>query len=88
MNKKKKPTLINIGTGKDFTIEHYAKLIAKTILPQKKIIIKYDFTKPNGIKKKVMDISLAKKCGWKHKIDLKKSILDTYQSYIKESKAR
>jgi len=35
-----------------------------------------------------MDISLAKKFGWKYKIDLKKSILDTYQSYIKESKAR
>ena len=86
MNKKKKPTLINIGTGKDFTIEYFAKLIAKIILPQKKIIIKYDLTKPNGIKKKVMDISLAKKFGWKFKIDLKKSILDTYRSYLKESK--
>ena len=84
MNKKKKPTLINIGTGKDFTIEYYAKLIAKTILPQKKINIKYDLTKPNGIKRKVMDISLAKKFGWKNKIDLKKSILDTYTSYKKE----
>ena len=86
MNKKKKPTLINIGTGKEFTIEYYAKLIAKTILPKKKINIKYDLTKPNGIKRKVMDISLAKKHGWKYKIDLKKSILDTYQSYKKESK--
>ena len=31
MNKKKKPTLINIGTGKNYTIKHYAKLIAKII---------------------------------------------------------
>ena len=37
MNKKKKPTLINIGTGKDYSIEYYAKLIAKTILPKKKL---------------------------------------------------
>ncbi len=87
MNKKKKPTLINIGTGKDYTIEYYAKLIAKTILPKKKIIIKYDLSKPNGIKRKVMDVSIAKKLGWKHTIDLKKSILDTYLSYKKESKA-
>jgi len=85
MNKKKKPTLINIGTGKDYTIEHYAKLIAKTILPKKKIIIKYDFSKPNGTKRKVMNVSLAKKLGWEYKIDLKKSILDTYLSYKKES---
>ena len=32
MNKKKKPTLMNIGTGKDYTIEYYAKLIAKISL--------------------------------------------------------
>jgi len=31
-----------------------------------------------------MDISLAKKFGWKNKIGLKKSILDTYTSYKKE----
>jgi len=34
-----------------------------------------------------MDVSIAKKLGWKHTIDLKKSILDTYLSYKKESKA-
>jgi len=88
MNKKKKPTLINIGTGKDYTIKYYAKLIKKIILPKKKIIIKYDLSKPNGIKRKVLDVSLAKKLGWKSKIDLKKSILDTYKSYKNGSKTR
>ena len=85
MNKKKKPTFINIGTGKDYTIEYYAKLIAKIILPKKKIIIKYDLSKPNGIKRKVMNVSLAKKYGWKYTIHLKKAILSTYQSYQKEN---
>jgi len=85
MNKKKTPTLINIGTGKDYTIEYYAKLIAKIILPKKKIIIKYDLSKPNGIKRKVMNVSLAKKYGWKYTIHLKKAILSTYQSYQKEN---
>ena len=33
-----------------------------------------------------MDVSLAKNLGWKHGIDLKKSILDTYWSYKNESK--
>ena len=88
MNKKKKPTLINIGTGKDYTIEYYAKLISKIILTKKKIIIKYDLSKPNGIKRKVMDVSLAKKLGWKYKISLKNAILTTYQSYKKENKQK
>ena len=86
MNKKKKPTLMNIGTGKDYTIEYYAKLIAKVILPKKKIIIKYDSSKPNGVKRKVMDVSLAREHGWKNTISLKKAILSTYQSYKTENK--
>jgi GDP-L-fucose synthase len=83
MNKKVMPLLVNIGTGKDYTIEYYARLIAKTILPNKNIIIKYDRSKPNGTQRKVMDITLAKKFGWKYNIDLKKGILSTYQSYLK-----
>jgi GDP-L-fucose synthase len=88
MNKKKEPTLVNIGTGKDYTIEYYAKLIAKIILPKKKIIIKYDSSKPNGIKRKVMDVSLARKYGWKYTVTLKKAILSTYQSYQAENKKK
>ena len=86
MNKKNTPTVINIGTGKDYSIEYFAKLISKTILPQKKIIIKYDLSKPSGNQRKVMDVSLAKKLGWKYLTDIKKAILLTYNSYQKEKK--
>jgi nucleoside-diphosphate-sugar epimerase len=34
--------------------------------------------------RKVMDISLAKKYGWRAKINLKDSILMTYESFLKE----
>ena len=84
MKKKTKDFLINIGTGKDYTIKFYLELIAKVILGKKKLKIKYDKSKPNGVPRKVMDISLAKKYGWKHKINLKMSIKITYQSFLKE----
>ena len=84
MKKKTKEFLINIGTGKDFTIKYYLKLIAKVILGNNKIIIKYDKTKPNGVLRKVMDVSLAKKYGWKSKINLRQSIIMTYESFLKE----
>ena len=84
MKKKTKDFLINIGTGKDYTIKFYLELIAKVILGKKKLKIKYDKSKPNGEPQKVMDISLAKKYGWKHKINLKMSIKITYQSFLKE----
>ena len=82
MNKKVKETVINIGTGKDFTIKDYAKIILKEIIPNKKILIKYDKSKPNGTPRKVLDISLAKKYGWKAKISLKNAIKKTYKDYL------
>lgn len=84
MKKKTKDYLINIGTGKDYTIKFYLELIAKVILGKKKLKIKYDKSKPNGVPRKVMDVSLAKKYGWKYKINLKTSIKITYQSFLKE----
>ena len=84
MKKKTNHNLINIGTGKDYSIKFYLKLMLKLILKNKKIKIKYDKSKPNGVYRKVMDTSLAKKYGWKSKIKLKDSILMTYRSFLKE----
>ena len=85
MTKKINDTLINIGTGKDYTIKEYAQKILKKILPKKNILITYDLTKPNGTPRKVLDISLAKKYGWKPKIDFNDVILKTYNDYLKKS---
>ena len=84
MKKKIKETVINIGTGNDYTIKEYAKKILKQIVPNKKILIKYDLQKPNGTPRKVLDVSLAKMYGWKNKTKLKEAILKTYQSFIKQ----
>ena len=86
MNKKFKETIINVGTGKDYSIEKYAKIILKLIIPNKKIKIQYDKSKPNGTPRKVMDVSLAKKYGWKSKIDLKEAIKLTYRDFLSKKK--
>ena len=84
MNKKTKHTLINIGSGKDFSIKDFAKLFLDIIAPDKKIDIKYDQSKPNGTQRKVLDISLAKSYGWKPNHDLRVQILKTYHSYLEK----
>ena len=81
--KKTKHSIINIGTGKDYSINYYVKLIIKLIL-NRKIKIRYDKSKPNGVHRKVMDVSLAKKYGWESKIKLNQAILETYKSFRKE----
>ena len=85
MNKKVKETLINIGSGKDFTIKQYAQLMLNILIPKNKIKIGFDLSKPNGTPRKVLDISLAKKYGWRPKIKLKEAILKTYYNYIKQN---
>jgi len=84
MKKKTKHYLINIGIGKDHPINFFAKKILKILIPRRKIIIKYDKSKPNGTPRKVLDITLAKKYGWKAKSNFKNSIIKTYNSLKKK----
>ena len=86
MKKKIKETIINIGTGKDYTIKDYANKILSKIISDKKIRIKYDKKKPNGTPRKVLDISLAKKYGWYPKTKLNDAILKTYDHFLKIEK--
>ena len=84
MKKKIRQTLINIGTGKDYTIREYAFLISKIINPGKKLKIKLDKTKPNGTPRKVLNIKLAKSYGWEAKTNIKSAVQITYKDYIKK----
>ena len=86
MNKKLKETFINIGTGKDYSILDYAKLIIKLVVPDKKIKIRYDLSKPNGTPRKVLDVSLAKIYGWSYKNTLKEALYKTYKDFSKLKK--
>jgi GDP-L-fucose synthase len=80
MNKKVKESLINIGTGKDFTIKQYAKILMKYL--QCNFKIKFDMKKPNGTPRKLLNISVAKKYGWFAKTNLKDGFFKTYQDYL------
>ena len=84
MKKRIKETMINIGTGKDYTTKEFAKTFLNIIYPKGKIMIKYDKSKPNGTPRKVMNVDLAKKYGWKAKTNIKKAINITYKDFIKK----
>ena len=75
MNKKTKKNLINIGVGKDYTIKQYAEFISKYL--NYPIQIKFDKTKPDGTKRKLLDISVAKRYGWSPKVSLKSGFFKT-----------
>ena len=78
MKKKIKDTLINIGTGKDISIEELSLKIAK--LTDFKGEILWDASKPDGTPKKLLDVSRLKKIGWEPKISLEDGIRETILS--------
>ena len=79
--KKTKHSLINIGTGKDKTINQYAKLIMQFF--NVKLKIKYINKSLIGTPRKLLSVSRAKKYGWKSKTDIKKGLKLTYDNFIK-----
>ena len=82
MNKNIKESLINIGTGKDMRIKDYVSFLINKL--KLKVQIKYDKSKPDGVFRKVLDIKLAKKYGWKPRFSLEKGFEITYKDFIKK----
>ena len=81
MNKKIKQPFINIGTGKDYSIKWYANFLMKKF--KIKLKIKYDNSKPDGMPRKCLDITEAKKYGWKPKNNFDKAFDLTLKSFKK-----
>ncbi len=81
MNKKIKEPFINIGTGKDFSIDWYAKYIMKRLNVKLRII--YNKNRSDGMPKKCLDINLAKKYGWRPNNDLDRGFDITLRDFIK-----
>ena len=79
MNKRIKEPFLNIGTGRSMKIKSYAKLLMKKIGIELKI--KFDKSKPDGMPKKCLDISLARKYGWKPKSNFDKGFDITYTDF-------
>ena len=81
MRKKTKESFINIGSGVEKTIKGFAKYIMKKLNVNLKI--KYDLTKPNGMQRKKLDLSISKKYGWKSKTNLDEAFEKVYLDYLK-----
>ncbi|HEY3375050.1 MAG TPA: GDP-L-fucose synthase [Candidatus Aquicultor sp.] len=69
--------LINIGVGEDLTIGELALLI-KDIVGFKGELV-FDSSKPDGMARKLLDVSKLKGLGWQAKIGLRQGIEDTYR---------
>ena len=71
---------INVGTGKDSSIADLAERIRDLVHPE--ATISFDVSKPDGMPRKVLDVSKLKNLGWESKISLNEGLASTYDWYL------
>jgi len=76
------PQLINIGVGKDHSINEYYEIVARVLGYKGSFIHNHD--KPVGMQKKLVSIKKQTSWGWKPKTELKEGIQKTYHYFLKE----
>ena len=72
---------INVGSGKDLTINELANIIKKVVGYEG--TIDYDLTKPDGSDRKFLDNKKIKNLGFNPEVSLEEGLAITYQDYIK-----
>jgi GDP-L-fucose synthase len=72
---------VNVGSGKDLSINDLAILVSKIVGYNGKII--WDRSKPDGTPRKLMDVTKLNSLGWRYKIELVDGIKSVYESEVK-----
>ena len=78
--------LYNVGTGVDLSIKKLAELIQSLVGHEGEIM--WDFTKPDGTPRKLMDTTRMNNQGWESKITLEQGIISTYTWFLESNSIR
>ena len=77
----KKSSVINVGSGIEYSIENFAKIISKILNNKNKLSFNQNY--PDGTMRKILDSSLIRDLGWKPKIKIEKGLTETINWYKK-----
>lgn len=72
---------LNIGTGEDISIYDLAFKIKSVVGYEGRLV--FDKTKPDGMPKKLLDVSSLHRKGWKHSISFDDGLQSTFDWYLK-----
>ena len=71
---------VNVGTGEDVSIRELTELLREIIHPEASL--RFDTSKPDGMPRKLLDVSRIHALGWRHRIDLRDGIASTYRWFV------
>ncbi len=76
--------IVNVGTGEDVTIRELAELIGSIAGYRGRLV--FDTSKPDGTRRKLLDVSRVAALGWKARVPLRAGLRSTYEWYLAQSK--
>jgi GDP-L-fucose synthase len=76
---------INVGTGEDMSIRELADLVRQTVYPDASLT--FDPSKPDGMPRKLLDVSRLHGLGWRHRTSLRDGISSTYAWFLEHHDA-
>jgi len=71
---------INVGTGEDLSIRELAEAVRAIVYPE--AVLAFDTSKPDGMPRKLLDVSRLHALGWRHRIGLREGIAETYRWFL------
>jgi GDP-L-fucose synthase len=71
---------VNVGTGEDVSIRELSEMLRDIIHPE--ATLRFDTSKPDGMPRKLLDVSRLHSLGWRHRIDLRDGIASTYRWFV------
>ena len=71
---------LNVGTGVDVTIKELAETIKEIVGFKGKI--SFDQSKPDGTLRKLLDVTVLSKLGWRATTSLKTGLNASYRDYV------
>lgn len=74
---------INVGSGVDCTIKDLTEAVAKTVGYNGRIV--WDASKPDGVSRKLMDVSRLDALGWRAGVELHDGLARAYKAFLSES---
>ena len=71
---------VNVGTGVDLTIRELAETVRDLVHPEGELV--FDTSRPDGMPRKVLDVSRLTDLGWTATTSLAEGLADTYRWYL------
>lgn len=74
---------VNVGVGEDLSIRELSELVRSIVYPDAELV--FDASKPDGMPRKLLDVSRIHALGWRARIGLRDGIASTYDWFVQHA---